>query len=442
MRKVSPIPPRPNHAKAASPHTHDVKAIIIGGGPAGISAALRLHQTTDISATVYELHAEPRTLGGAVATAPNGMRLFHRLGVHDELVSRGSSCATITIRSLRSGVLASYDSAAGVKERNGGFGPLRIKRIELVRVLLAAAEKANIPIHYGKKLVAVQESADGVKVTFEDGSTDEADLVLGCDGIHSAVRRQYVDAEQEPEYSGLSGIGAIIPRPKDLPASMASQLRGTNGTLTTAGALGVVCCAAQGEELFWGMSKEVALPADGDTRDGWELTRADEVADFRKNALQMLGPARNPWADTVRVLVAETHSVGFYPVYKLPPGRSWHRGRCVLVGDAAHAMQPHAGQGVSQALEDIFLLARLLRDPSRPLPDAFAAYDRIRRPRVEEIAGRAASAGRMRRATGPWGLWLKEWLIWAYFAGSGVFGYRTTSAADAEALYDVDEEDI
>ncbi|KAG5926462.1 hypothetical protein E4U42_003283, partial [Claviceps africana] len=350
MRKVSPrhadADADAGLAKAASCGTNDnVKAIIIGGGPAGISAALRLQQMTDISVTVYELYPEPRTIGGAVATAPNGMRLFHRLGVHEQLVSRGSSCAQITLRSLRSGVLTSYDSTAGVSERNGGFGPLRIKRIELVKVLLAAADKAGIPVHYGKRLVKVQESADSVTVTFEDGSTDEADMVLGCDGIHSAVRKQYVDPEQEPEYSGLSGIGAIIPRPKGLPESMASQLRGINGTLTTAGALGVVCCAPDGEEIFWGMSKEVALPPGGDTRDGWEVTRADQVTDFRTNALRMLGGAENPWADTVRVLVAETHSVGFYPVYKLPPGQRWHRGRCVLVGDAAHAMQPHAGQG-------------------------------------------------------------------------------------------------
>ncbi|KAG5974343.1 hypothetical protein E4U55_008232 [Claviceps digitariae] len=419
------------------------KAIIIGGGPAGISAALRLHQVTDISATVYELHSEPTTLGGSLSTAPNGMSLFHRLGVHEDLVSRGSSNGVITIRSLSRGVIASYDSVAAAKQQNGGFGYLAIKRIELVKVLLAAADKAQIPIHYGKKLVRVDELADAVRVTFADGSTDEADVVLGCDGIHSAVRKQYVDPEQEPEYSGMSGIGSVVARPKGLPETMASQLTGINGTLTTAGALGVISCSPHGEELFWGMSKEVALPANGDTRDGWELQRADEVAAFQSNTLQLLKRApTSPWADTLRLLVAATQSVKFYPIYKLPPGRPWHRGRCVLVGDAAHAMQPHAGQGVSQAMEDVFLLSRLLQDPTRPLRDVFAAYERIRRPRVEEIAKQAAQNGRMRKATSEWGLWLKEWLIWGYFAGSRLFGYKTGAAAERQMLYDVDEEVI
>lgn len=397
---------------------------------------------TDISATVYELHSEPTTLGGSLSAAPNGVRLFHKLGVYEELVSRGSSNGTVTLRSLNRGVIVSYDSAAAARELNGGFGHLAIKRMELVKVLLAAADKAQIPIHYGKKLVKVEESDDAVKVTFADGSTDQADVLLGCDGIHSAVRREYVDPEQAPEYSGMSGIGSVICRPKGLPETMASQLKGINGTLTTAGAVGVISCTPDGEEVFWGMSKEVAPPADGDTRDGWELQRAEEVTAFRNKTLQLLEGARSQWADLLRVLVAETRSVQFYPIYKLPPGRIWHRGRCVLIGDAAHAMQPHAGQGVSQAVEDVFLLSRLLQDPRRPLRDVFDTYERIRRPRVEEIAKQAAQNGNMRKRTSEWGLWLKEWVIWGYFAGSRVFGYKTNGAAERHMRYDIDKEVI
>ncbi|KAG6000657.1 hypothetical protein E4U21_005260 [Claviceps maximensis] len=418
------------------------KAIVIGGGPSGVAAALRLQQVTDISVTVYELYPGPRTLGGSLVTAPNGMRLFHRLGVHQDLVSRGSSNALFTIRSLNNGVLASYDLVAGVIGRNGGFGILAIKRTELVRVLLEAADKVRIPIHYGKKLIKVEERDNAVHVTFADGTTDQADILLGCDGIHSAVRKQFVDPEQEPEYTGLSSIACVIPRPGDLPETMASQLRGISGTLTTTGALGVFSCSPDAEHIFWGMSKEVAPPAEGDTRDGWEVRRAEEVAVFQQNMLQMLKGARSQWADIMRVLVTKTESVSFYPNYKLPRGRRWHRGRCVLVGDAAHATRPRAGQGVSQALEDVFLLSRLLQDPGRPLQEVFAVYDKIRRPRVEAISKEADENSMERMGTSAVALWVKEWAVWAYFAGARIIGYQTTAATDKQMLYDIDEEVI
>ncbi|KAG6009566.1 hypothetical protein E4U43_008696 [Claviceps pusilla] len=295
---------------------------------------------------------------------------------------------------------------------------LSTARIELVKVLLAEADKAQIPIHYGKKLVKVEEPDNAVKVTFADGSTDQADVLLGCDGIDSAVRREHVDPGQAPEYSGMSGIGSIICRPKGLPQTMASQLKGINGTLTTPGAVSVISC----------------------TPDGEELQRAEEVAAFQNKTLQLFEGARSQWADLLRVLVAETQSVQVYLIYKPPPGRIWHRDRCVLIGDAAHAMQRHAGQGVSQAVEDVFLLSKLLQDPRRSPQDVFDTYERMRRRGVEEIAKQAARNSNMRKRTSEWGLWLKEWDIWGLFCRfEGVWvqdewGGRATYAIDKEVI--------
>jgi 2-polyprenyl-6-methoxyphenol hydroxylase-like FAD-dependent oxidoreductase len=99
----------------------------------------------------------------------------------------------------------------GWAKEQTGFGYIRIKRTDLVEVLLEAIHEAQIPVHYNKRITAVVDTGDGVKVTFSDGSSDIGDLLLGCDGIHSSVRRIYVDPIQVPEYSGFAGIGSIVP---------------------------------------------------------------------------------------------------------------------------------------------------------------------------------------------------------------------------------------
>ncbi|KAK2612695.1 hypothetical protein QQS21_001312 [Conoideocrella luteorostrata] len=417
------------------------KAIIIGGGPAGISAALRLQQMTDICSTIYELRAEPTTLGGAVGIFSNGLRLFHRLGLYEELAARGSSESTMTLHSLNGGIITSRDLVGAVKEQNGGFGYLRIKRPELLEVLMTAAKEAQIPIHFNKNLVNITETSSSVKVTFSDGSTDEADILFGCDGIHSAVRKLYVDPSQTPGYTGFAGIGAIITRPESIKSS-ANDLKGINATLTTEGGIGVMSCSVEGDQLFWGVSKEVPLPASGDSRDGWEVKREKEVADFKNNLLELLKNARGEWGVVLRSIVNETTAVKFYPTFELPSGGKWHKGRCLLLGDAAHAMSPHAGQGLSQAVEDVFMISRLLADPSRPLENVFTTYDAVRRPRVNEITKLAASNSDVRRKTNEWGLWFKELVIWIYFAGSRLIGYKTGRAMERQLLYDVDEAEV
>jgi 2-polyprenyl-6-methoxyphenol hydroxylase-like FAD-dependent oxidoreductase len=396
---------------------------------------------TDISSTVFELRSEPTTLGGAIGILSNGLRLFHRLGVYDDLLSRGSSHSTLTLRSLKGSIITAQDIVGQVRQQNGGFGYLRIKRRDLLDVLLAAAEKAKIPIHYGKKITKIEETEEQVKVTFSDGTTDTGHLLLGCDGIHSAVRKLYVDPQHVTEYTGFSGLGAMIPT-SVLPDGAADDLKGLNATLTTEGTFLTMSCSAKGDEALWAFSKEVPLPSTGDTRDGWEVKREEEVADFQQELWPVVENAKGDWGKTMRAMVKQTSVVNFYPIFKLAPGGKWYRGKCLLLGDAAHAMAPHAGQGVSMAAEDVFMIARLLEDPGRSLGDAYAAFDRTRRPRINEITKQATSNSEVRRKSGEWGLWVKETVIWAYFRASSLVGYNALANTERQLLYDVDEAEI
>ena len=323
---------------------------------------------------------------------------------------------------------------------------MRIKRTDLLGVLLDAVHEAGIALRYDKRITSITDGDGRVEVKFSDGTTDTADLLLGCDGIHSAVRTLYVDPSQSPTYTGMSGLGSIVPA-SVLP-SFLPHVRGMNVTLTQEGMFAAMTCTADDQEICWGFSKEAPLPPSGDARDGWEVHRKQEVEGFKSTLLELLHDAGGQWGNTMRTLVSKTDVVKFYPVYKLPLGGEWHRGRVLLLGDAAHAMPPHAGQGVSMALEDAFLLSRLLEhynaniDISRSLQDVYKRFDKIRRPRVDEISTRAAGNAEMRKKTGPWGLWLKEQGISLYLHGSWALGMDKWGSETKYIVYDIDEAEV
>ncbi|KAL4924988.1 uncharacterized protein BDV17DRAFT_199012 [Aspergillus undulatus] len=419
------------------------KAIIIGAGPAGLSVALRLHQTTNIKCTIYELRPEPTTLGGAIGIPSNGLRLLDRLssGLYQSLLERGSSRSDLALYSRNGSILAQDEDLVSNARAETGYGYMRVKRVDVVDVLLKAVQEARIPVHFGKRATKIKERGDGVTVTFADGTDQTADILLGCDGIHSAVRQLYVDPDQKPEYSGLSGMMSIIPTAK-LSTTVGKQMRGLNATFTEDGMFMAAPCTADASEVYWGFQREIPLPDTHDTRDGWEVQGRQEINGSKSSLHAVLAEARGDFNDILRELVDQTEVMKFYPVYRLPLGGKWNRGRCVLIGDAAHAMQPHAGQGVSMALEDGFLISRLLADPTRSVEEACASFQRIRTPRVEEIYRTASDNAGARKKAGPWGQWLKEIVIWASFSMPRGLGPQNRMLGQKYVVYDIDEEKI
>ncbi|RAR04542.1 hypothetical protein DDE82_004499 [Stemphylium lycopersici] len=394
------------------------QAIIIGAGAAGLAAAIRLKSHHDISVAVYELRSKPTTLGGAINIPSNGLRLLKHLGVYDELITRGSSASKLNVHSIRGSVLVDLDMAGWSREKTG-YGFMRVLRTDLMDVLLKAAKQHGIPIHFGKNMTKIEENEENVTVSFADGTTQTADLLLGCDGIHSAVRTLHVSPQTLPEYTGIANMFAILPT-SSLSKENCTISPALHATLTSHGLLGAMPCTASGDKLYWFYSREVPVPGGDDNREGWEAFGKKAVDDFKDDVLGLIKEAQGDWSLQLREVINKTEAVKFYPIYRMPSDVAWSTKRCLILGDAAHAMPPHAGQGTSMALEDVFVLSRTLEDGDHPLDAVFRQYEAVRRPRVEAIARASAENGDMRKGTSPLGLRLKETAI-----GTGFWLYKT-----------------
>ncbi|MFI6318360.1 FAD-dependent oxidoreductase [Nonomuraea sp. NPDC050556] len=342
-------------------------ALIIGGGIAGPVTAMALRRA-GIDATVHEAYDSASDgVGAALTLAPNGLAALKIIGADEDVQEKG-----LPIR----GMVTSTATGFQLAEVGGleGLPPSRlISRADLFAALRDRALAAGVPIVYGKRLVSAEETADGVTAHFADGTTATGDLLVGADGINSTVRGLIDPQAPGLERIPLIGIGAT------------ADVKTDTKPETMHFAFGKAFIG------YW------SLP---DGRTGWftNLPHAEALSYQRARAIpgeEWLDTLRETVGDEVpgRELVAHTspeNLVAIGAMEVLPSVPRWFSGRMVLVGDSAHAPSSSSGQGASLAVESAIQLARCLRD----LPDlgeAFAAYEELRRSRVEMVAARAAA---------------------------------------------------
>lgn len=367
--------------------------LIIGGGIAGPVAALRLAQDGH-RCTVYERAARPHTIGGAINLAPNGLRLLSRLGIGDEVRRRGCAVPAFDVRDEGGAALGSVANAS----RDGLFPGVRIMRSALQEVLLAeVARRSGVAVEFGRELVAVEGDGDGVVARFVDGSVAVGDYLVGADGIHSTVRG-YVAADVTPEYTRQSLVYGILPT-KDLPDVDFAAMPPTCAVFARRGFFAAAFTDESRSCLYWiaAKTKEVA-----ERSSDVEKIRAEEYERFK----QLYEPLPQ--------IIAATNEFFSWPVYELPELERWYKGRVVLVGDAAHALPPNMGQGVSQAIEDVFMLARVVSH-SR----GFDRYEELRKPRIAKLRATIRKQTR-EQERGPWSQWLMTWGFWAFLKAVAV----------------------
>jgi 2-polyprenyl-6-methoxyphenol hydroxylase-like FAD-dependent oxidoreductase len=342
--------------------------LIIGAGIAGPALGIALRRA-GIASTVYEASDSPRdTAGVFLNVAPNGLSVLRALGLGGRLDGLGFQNDRLVFHNETGRVLA-----------EAPVGGITVRRGELSRMLRHAAEDAGVAFEFGKSLSSACEHDGRVVAHFADGTTADGSSLVGADGIHSRTRSSCFGDAPRPTYTGIINLGGVVRT--DLPST------------------GTAMHMIFGRRGFFGY----AVRPDGDTYWFSNIGQKEEPAhgvvaegDYRG---QLLATHGGDPPEVMRILQAVSGEIGAWPDYDIPPLPTWHRGRVCLLGDAAHALGPHVGQGSSLALEDAFVMAKCLRD----IPDtsqAFATFERVRRGRVEPILEQSRRTGRQKAPRG------------------------------------------
>lgn len=341
-------------------------AVVVGGGIGGLSAAVGLREA-GWRVTVVERAPRFEEIGAGIMLWPNALRALHALGLGERVSSLSTPQVTGGVHNRRGALLMRTDHADAERRLGGPF--VGIHRAKLLAILRDALPSAAL--RHGTRVTGVTERGE---LTVESGTSDldEADLVVGADGIGSRVRGALWPEHPGPARTGTTDWRAVI----DAPDAVRNGISWGPGT-----EFGSV--PLSDGRLYWYASLNADADTDhGDTDHGDD--RAFLLEQFRS------------WHDPVPRLIESTppHRLlrhdGYFLRHPLP---SYVRGRVALLGDAAHAMAPNLGQGGCQAIEDAVELASALsRRPS--VPEALDRYDSRRRPRSQRVARAARRMGR------------------------------------------------
>lgn len=349
------------------------RILVIGGGIGGTATALALRKAGH-DVVVHEAHPDSaEDLGAFLTLASNGMRALAQIDATDAVTSLG-----FPLRSMR--LLDATGAELGAGPLGEADDPrLRfrcLRRGDLNSALQKEASRRGVLVRHGVRLAAVEEGPDSVTARFTDGASATGDLLVGADGLNSAVR-QAVAPGIEPGYAGQRVFYGCTREAR--PPAEEGQFTMVRGS----GAAFGYAVSPDGETFWFARVTDDPLTAE-------ELARGGR----RDPLVALLRADTGPAADVVSATAAD--DVLVTNATELSPGTPWRTARTVLVGDAAHAASPATGQGASMALEDAVVLAKSLRDTPDPAA-GLGLYEALRRPRVEHnitVSGNLSRGGR------------------------------------------------
>ncbi|MFG2877635.1 FAD-dependent monooxygenase [Streptomyces sp. NPDC048337] len=336
---------------------------VVGAGIAGLTVALSLSRA-GIRCEVFEQTKNLREVGAGVQLAPNATRLLHRLGLAPRLSPVAVRPSAVEMRSWDDSRLLGRTELGDACEELYGAPYYTVHRADLHQALLSSIDD-NI-LHIGRRCVGVEELPEGARLLFEDGSTYEADVVIGADGIHSVVRDAL--AMDEPRFSGQSIYRGLVPG-EQLPF----LLEDPKVRLWFGPEQHCVCYPVSAGR--W-ISVGATAPAGDWSVESW--TAEGRVED--------LVETYQGWNEEVLSVLKALGSVGRWALHDRDPLTRWSTRRIAVVGDAAHPMLPFQAQGANQAIEDAVVLTACLQGV-RPddIPAALVRYEQVRRPRTDEL---------------------------------------------------------
>ena len=347
---------------------------IIGGGLAGLATAQAL-AAFGLEAEIFERDSSLGEVGAGINISPQAVKALAAIGLGERLAAVANVLPGFITRDMHTGEqLEAYDR--GVDRARYGAPHQTFHRADLMQALASGIDPNRL--HLDHRLVALEERASGTLLSFANGTTREAAIVIAADGIHSVVRRALY-GEDDPSYTGQMVWRALL-KGSEVP-SFVMEPHGRVQWLSAG-------------RHFWAYylrGREVVNIVTQEDTDKWVEEGWSIPGDPAEMRLSFPNPEPN-----LKALLDVVTECSKWGLFTRPLTEKWGRGRIQLIGDAAHAMLPNAGQGACQAFEDAYILARWL-DARRDDPaDALAHFRRIRIPRVHGVQKRSFANARIK----------------------------------------------
>ena len=341
-----------------------MNVVIIGAGMGGLTTGIALkkfgHQVR-----IFEQTEKILPVGAAISLWSNGVKCLNYLGLTEKIAKLGGQMDDLAyVDGLTGDVMTQFSLLPLIEEV--GQRPYPVARADLQNMLMD--EFGRDQIYLGKKMVSLEDKADYVEVHFADGSSTEADLLIGADGTHSLTRAYVLGQQVQRRYAGYVNWNGLVEISEDLaPAQQWTTYVGE-------GKRASLMPVADGKFYFF---LDVPLPAGLDNnRDEYKKILKQYFVDWCQPVQQLIE----------RLDPQKTNRV---EIHDIEPFTQFYKGRVVILGDAAHSTTPDIGQGGCQAMEDAIYLARSLQINTLGLEDALRRYQNKRNERANELVLRA-----------------------------------------------------
>ena len=374
---------------------------VVGAGLGGLAAAITLRRA-GFEVELHEQASELAEFGAGINISPNSVKFFRAVGLADRLHEVASEPIGLSWRDWNSGEIR-YSLPFGDFEKRYGAKYYVVHRSDLHRLLSEAVPSSCFRL--GKRCTQVEPHNGSVGLSFADGSSAEADVVIGCDGIRSAVRASVFGGEG-PRYVGTMCWRALAPSdalPAEYRDRYVNQWSGEGGFV-------ISYLIRQGKFINFVAVRQQP----GWTEQSWSVPSTVE---------EMLAAFPNA-GETLRAMMRQATSCSKWGQFTGEHAEQWSKDRVTLLGDSAHAMLATFGQGANMAFEDAYVLAQWLSENAADPRAALAGYEAARKPRASRVQQLSRTEVHFKKVHSDWDRLRREFAFFTRYGATTASIYR------------------